>query len=268
MAGGILIINFFVYVSAGGGAVGEAVSFLLQASAAAAHALAQEGIPVTAAPQDWLFWTLLALAAFLAFIRMAYGGEFAEFATVFRRWGYRKHLLRELSAGIPIGWVLLNLFAILVFSTFAALMAMRYDWLSVRPEWLGIVLFTALGILLLAGRYLTIRLAALILPDAEPLRFFLYYEFQLLRLGGVLLFPLMLLTAFAEPPVGQGAMVAALGLLALLFLLRLVKGLTVAETVLRQRPLHFFLYLCSLEIAPLVVLVRFFLNVGPLNVAL
>lgn len=225
-----------------------------------------KGIPASRHAQDALFWTLLALAGLLAFIRMAYPNELNELAWVWRRWGYNQQLLRELSVGIPFGWVLLNGFAVIVASLYIALLAGRLYRIPPDALWQVVLMGLAAITALLAARYFFIQLAAVALPDARPLRFFLYYEFQLLRVAGLLLFPLIIVMAFATEPVQHVAYYVSYGVLIVLFVVRMAKGLSVGSPLLLQRPLLFLLYLCALEIAPLLVLVRIFLNAAGLSV--
>ncbi|MCS6990281.1 MAG: DUF4271 domain-containing protein [Chitinophagales bacterium] len=227
----------------------------------------QHGLPAGTVSQDWLFWTLLALAALLTALRMIYRAEFQEFGWVLRRWGYHPQLQRELSVGIPLAWVLMNGFAVMVLSVYMSLVATRYQWVRINPPWLAPLWWSGIMVLLFLVRYLYMRAASVLLPNAGPLRYFLYYEFQLLRVTGVVLFPLVILIAFARPPVADGALYASFGLLMLLVAIRFAKGFSVTTSLLYQRPVHFFLYLCSLEIAPIVILVRWAQNVGQLSMA-
>lgn len=101
------------------------------------------------------------------------------------------------------------------------------------------------------------RILGAIFRISPTLQFFRFNALVIYHLLGILLLPFLLLAAFSDPPVSQGALYAALGLVGLAFLIRLVKGLNAALTTGTLRILYFLLYICALEVAPLLIAFRF-----------
>ena len=79
-------------------------------------------------------------------------------------------------------------------------------------------------------------------------------------LAGLLLVPLNLLVSYAPLPFRPYFIYGAAGLLGLLYLLHLLRGLFIANRYVGGRPLHFLLYLCAIEIAPLLLVYRYVSN--------
>lgn len=77
---------------------------------------------------------------------------------------------------------------------------------------------------------------------------------------GVVLIPLNLLLAFGPESMNEFAVYLSLGLLAILLIIRLIRGLVISLNHVFGNLLLFFIYLCSLEIAPVLVLIRFLQN--------
>ena len=139
-----------------------------------------------------------------------------------------------------------------------------YAYASVRhlhPEWLD-GRWTALDGFMLAVLALTLaKLGALeVLKAAFPLDGPLG-RYQLLILvwlagGGLLAFPLLVLVSFGPAPLATVLARALLPLVAAALLLRSLAAVSAAGGIALRYPLHFLLYLCALEIGPLLVLYR------------
>ncbi len=130
---------------------------------------------------------------------------------------------------------------------------------ELRPEWLG-VRWTALDGFMVALLGLTIlKLAALeLLKYAFPLQrpIETYQMLILLWLGilGVITFPLLVMVSFGPPALASVVAWVAAPLVVLALLGRSLAATAYAGTTVMAYPLHFFLYLCALEISPLLVI--------------
>ncbi|WP_420458565.1 DUF4271 domain-containing protein [Neolewinella sp.] len=76
-------------------------------------------------------------------------------------------------------------------------------------------------------------------------------------LTGLLLVPVNLLVSYAPQPLRPYFLYGGLGLLVLVYLLHLLRGLFIANRYVGRRPLHFLLYICTIEIAPLLLVYRY-----------
>ena len=68
--------------------------------------------------------------------------------------------------------------------------------------------------------------------------------------------PLLLLLAFGPSDLFLVWGGIAIGIIALLLLTRMIRGLFIGLPYLLQHALHFFLYLCIFEIAPVLLLLK------------
>ncbi len=71
---------------------------------------------------------------------------------------------------------------------------------------------------------------------------------------GVVLTPVNLVIAFSPPIVSEAAVWFGLAAVVLLYLFRQLKGLFISGRFLVQYQFHFFMYLCTSEIAPLLII--------------
>ena len=75
---------------------------------------------------------------------------------------------------------------------------------------------------------------------------------------GLLLLPINLFIAFAPYDISNFFIYTALIVIGLTFILRQLRGLFIANRFLLNHQFHFLLYLCTVEIAPILVLIKFF----------
>ena len=120
-----------------------------------------------------------------------------------------------------------------------------------------------LGSLVLGGiylaKFLTIYLSGWIFNAAADAGAYMYVVFLVNKIIGLLCLPAILVFAFAENPrLDQYISTVGIILLTVLLLYRYVVTFSLMARNLRLNAFHFFLYLCSVEIIPVLVLYKFF----------
>ncbi len=76
-------------------------------------------------------------------------------------------------------------------------------------------------------------------------------------LTGLFLVPVNLLVSYAPESLRHYFLLAGAVLLVLIYLVHMVRGLFIANHYVGSRPLHFLLYICTVEIAPLLLVYRY-----------
>lgn len=79
---------------------------------------------------------------------------------------------------------------------------------------------------------------------------------------GLILIPLNLIIAFGPLNLTKPLIYTTIGLILLIFLIRYLRGIFIASKYIESNFLHFFIYLCTFEIAPLLVVLRMVKNFG------
>ncbi|MEO5675587.1 MAG: DUF4271 domain-containing protein [Chitinophagales bacterium] len=225
-------------------------------------------LPVKNEYDDLKFWWSLFLLAFLALIRFSYAKDFEELKQTFRNWGLNQQMIRELGVGVPLGTVLLNIFSSLVISFYVFLLVEHFKAVLIQPAWLLMlfcIVFVCVALLL---RYFLLKTAEFILPFTKELKLFNYYEIQLNRITGIYLFPLLLLIAFSPPPVNLLAIYLSFTVAAVMLVVRYIKGFSIGISYFGSHIIHFLLYICALEIAPVFIIIRLLLNLDSVRFAL
>lgn len=102
------------------------------------------------------------------------------------------------------------------------------------------------------------RIIGAVFRIGNALQFFRFNALVVYHLLGIILLPFLLLAAFADPPVNTYALYSALVLVAIALLIRILKGLVAVGLTGRLHILYFLLYICALEVAPLLITIRLF----------
>jgi len=225
-------------------------------------------LPMKNENEDWKFWLSLFLLAFLAVIRFAFSGDFDELSQTFRNWGINQQLIRDLGVGVPFGVVLLNIFSSLVISFYVFLLLQHFKIVQIEPTWLMMIFSFACVEAALLLRYIVLKAAEIIFPFKKELKLYNFYEIQINRVMGVYLFPLLLIIAFSTPLMNTIALYGSLAIVTVMLLIRYIKGFNIGISYFGSHVIHFLLYLCALEIAPVLIIIRLLLNLGTIRVSL
>jgi hypothetical protein len=205
-----------------------------------------------------LFILLCIPLAMLAIIRRFYPAELLE------QWGAiqnqqvaaQQYRNREFALQ-GHNLILQSLFAVSI-STWIVLFLQRVmGWWPMQiglEQFLAVLLFVVLFSL---ARDLSRRLCARLFGAEEETGLF-HLQIQALNaLAGIVLIPFLFLMAFAQSSMAYaGAWISAV-LLAVFIVWRTLNGLRLGIDVFRSNPIHFILYICTLEIAPILLTYSF-----------
>lgn len=167
-------------------------------------------------------------------------------------------LYRRRSGGQVSALLLCYVFFFLAAGLYVQLFLASYGYrveMNIWLAWLTYSLGVAAG---LGVKLLIITLLGRVYPSLR--KELSQYAFLLMVfsiLTGLLLVPLNLLVSYAPPEWRTFCLMGGTILLVVIYLLHLLRGLFVANRYMSSRPLHFLLYLCAIEIAPILLIYRY-----------
>jgi hypothetical protein len=127
---------------------------------------------------------------------------------------------------------------------------------GLRP--FSLFLLTLVSIILYWGiKVFLIRMLGNIFRTSLTTREYLVNIMVFNMVSGLNLLPFLVLIVYLESPL---FLYSGLIIIALLIVLRFIRGFMIGINLTKFSYLYLFVYLCSLEILPLIVLLRFFLN--------
>lgn len=217
-------------------------------------------IRVTRTP-FWTFIIFLFLFALIAFIRFRYTKEFNDTFTVFINNSTFQQVYREaMVSGIRPGYVLMNINFITLTALWVYVFVLRnYNSINISEQL--IIPFSWLLIAsILMARYFFIQFTAYIITKSKELKFFHFTELHIFRAGGILLFPFILIQYYAPDMVSEIASIIALIIFITFFLYRYLRAYSIVSQAYGKNLFHFFIYICTLEITPVLIGVKLILK--------
>jgi len=109
-------------------------------------------------------------------------------------------------------------------------------------------------------KHFVLALIALIFPVWEPSALYSFTIVLFAIIAGVLFLPANILIAYTAAGVAKIFLISALTLFLLLILFRSLRGVFIGSDFLTYHKFHFLLYICTVEIAPALIMIKFFQN--------
>lgn len=204
--------------------------------------------------QSWLFYLFLSLLFFIAFIRVVYTREFMELFYIFKPISINQQLYRDSTTGVRIASIWLNINFVLIISIYIYLLN-SYFQLYMGNERFLLLLIGGVSILLIA-RYSLLKIIASLFPFKKEINFYHFNELQINRVTGILILPFAIVIAFSPSVISYYAVLLSIGILAAMLLFRYLRGFIIGGEYFARNKFHFLIYICTLEIAPIVILVK------------
>lgn len=205
--------------------------------------------------KDALFYALLFLVFLLGFIKTAFPKYFQNLFKLFFQTSLRQKQTKEQLAQDSFASLLINLLFLLSTGMFIALVIQYNQW-AIMSFWLLYAYVTAVLGIIYTGKYLFISFAGWVFNNSTSASSYLFLVAVVNRIMGVVLLPLTILLAFADPTIGSIVATISFGVVTLLFIYRYLVSFGLLRTDLQLNPFHFFLYLCAVEILPMALIYK------------
>jgi Domain of unknown function (DUF4271) len=212
--------------------------------------------------KNFLFWIFLITLTFMAFvvanarymIRDAYSAVLNNNAL--------RQVYKE-----PIGWGNIAYLALygLFWINMGILAFLLMSQLGLKlPHSQSVTLLLCIGgaSAIFLAKHLILYIVANVFPIEKEIK---TYNFIILTAGimlGLILMPLNIFIAYTSYSVSEIFIYLAVGAIGLTYLVRSLRSLSIASPYLIENRFHFFLYICTVEIAPLMILVKLLLSKG------
>ncbi len=122
-----------------------------------------------------------------------------------------------------------------------------------RGYLIGILFLAFAGTLI--AKHLVVYLLGLLFREEKAAQGYGFIMMVFYQIAGLICLPFILLLAFGPDQIKLISLYGFVGILAAILLFRVVRSLFLGQKFLLQTPFHFFLYLCTIEIAPILAMV-------------
>ncbi|MDB5229742.1 MAG: hypothetical protein JWN76_547 [Chitinophagaceae bacterium] len=207
--------------------------------------------------KDYLFYAFASLLIFIGFLRLIFPRYFQSIFRLFSQSSFRQRQTREQLSQDFLPSLLFNLLFIVAGGLFIALLSVEKNWME-EDFWK----LAGKAVIILASIYLTkylfLLFAGWVFHVREVAGIYSFIVFFINKIVGIALIPCLLLMAFSTPALSGVAATVAVAIVVLMFIYRYIVSFSSLRYDLHVNALHFFIYLCAVEIAPLLVIYKLF----------
>jgi hypothetical protein len=219
----------------------------LEKPSAASDTRSNRGVILTIILSSLVLITVIT-TAFRSFLNRAYKG--------FMNRNIMYQLFRDNKAGKRLPYFFLYFLFFFNLAVFLFLVSQRQE-LTLLYSDLQFLLYLFVGIiLLLLSKHFLYTILALFFPFNKEVR---ALSFTLMIFGiilGFVIAPLNLLLAYGPEELANGSTYAGFGIIIFFYLFKSLRGILIGYKYLISNTFHFLLYICTIEIAPILILAK------------
>lgn len=220
--------------------------------------IVQKGMPGSvreSSNSDLIFYVLIFIIFFLALIKKSFPKYFSSIFSLSFQATFRQTQTREQMSQNFFPAFMMNILFILSVGLFITLAAQFYKWTTISFWQLFVYATTMLGIIYLV-KYCVIYFAGWVFNAPDAAADYRFIVFLINKLLGVLFIPILFVIAYTNDETKKVAITVALCVAGLLLALRYLISLSRIRKNLNLTAFHFFIYLCAIEIMPLLIIYK------------
>jgi hypothetical protein len=217
------------------------------------HVRAERFEPVS---YDWMFYLLVILLFYFAIVKLFFGKYLANLMTIFFKASMRQQQLREQVLQSPFPSLLLNLLFVIAGGLYGAFLARFYQIGNPDRFWLHFLYGIGILVVLYLLKYMILRLTGWIFNINRAVDTYLFVVFMTNKIIGIFLLPFLVLISFAGAVITEISVTLSLIMIGIFYIYRFVASYATLRKEIKISGLHFILYLCALEIAPLLLIYK------------
>jgi hypothetical protein len=209
--------------------------------------------------KEILFYSILGIVGIVAFIRISFPKYVQSLFQLFFQTSFRQKQTREQLLQDNLASLLMNFLFIASAGMFVALIAQKFNWVVMDFWMLFLYCSSLLGLIYLI-KYLFLIFSGWVFNVKNSTDTYLFIVFLANKIWGMICIPFVLIIAFSTDKVVNIAIPIVTIILILLLIYRYVASLGTIRSTLKVNALHFFLYLCAVEVMPLLLMYKAFFN--------
>lgn len=205
---------------------------------------------------DWLVYTVAGVLLLLGVVRLVYLKFFSDLFRAFLNPTLSQRQLRDQLSQSPLPNFVLNVFFAISMGLYLYLIMYRQQYAPNADAWILIPGLVILVAVIYSLKYVVLRFCGWLFGSAELADAYIFILYLINKVLGILLAPFLVLVAFCEPEIARAFMYISIFFIVLLAAYRYIRSYSVVKQYLSFSKLHFFLYLCAFEVAPVLILTK------------
>jgi len=208
---------------------------------------------------DGRFYLIIGMLFYLAFIKVTFPKYFSNVFQLIFQSPVRQKQTREQLQQNNLASLFSNILFILNASIFVSLIAVKNAWVDVSL-YACIAYSAAIFAGLYLFKFLFLWFSGWLFSQTEAIGNYSFIVFLTNKVMGVFLIPVILLLAFSPLSVQDFAYNSAIIVVSILFVYRYLVSFSIVRASLKVSAFHFFLYLCTCEVLPMLVLYKLMMD--------
>jgi hypothetical protein len=205
---------------------------------------------------DGMFYFMLGLLFYFAIVKLFFAKYLANLMTLFFRASMRQQQLREQVLQSPFPSLLLNILFIFSGGLYGAFLMRFYHYGSPENFWTHFQYFSIFLVLLYLLKYLILKIVGWIFNLNRAVDIYLFVVFMTNKVIGCFLLPFLILITFSGEVLTEIGITLSIIMVCLFYVYRFIASYSTLHKEIKISGLHFILYLCAFEIAPLVLIYK------------
>ena len=209
--------------------------------------------------KEVLFYILTGLVALLAGLRLIFPKYFKNLFLLFMQTSMRQKQTRENLLQNNLASIFLNILFMVSAGIYITLLVLYKHWVDLSFNHLLLYGVVFLFVVYLV-KYIFLAFSGWVFNVPEATSAYSFVVFLVNKVLGIILIPFVWIITFSPLPIKQVAITISAGIILVLFLYRYLISFGVIRTNLKVSVLHFFLYLCAVELLPLFLIYKLLVN--------
>jgi hypothetical protein len=205
---------------------------------------------------EGIFYYMLGLVLYIALVRLIFYKYVTTLFTLFFRATLRQQQLREQLLQSPLPALLLNIFFVVSIATWFTFLGQYYRLSIAQNFWTLLIYATMLVAIIYTGKYILLNIAGWIFGIRNVAETYIFMVFLINKMIGIFLLPFLVLMAFPNPALLSSVVAVSYILLTGMLSYRFMISYRSLRSEIKLNRLHFFVYLCAFEIAPLLLIYK------------
>lgn len=207
----------------------------------------------TNSSNTFIFWLTLLSGIFVAFVINTKAHVIPRLVKSITNTNVLTYNMREENGGLSGQYIILYITYFINAAVLVYLLIQKYG----GPQGFNIFTYCLLGVTsMYAIKHIVLAALGFTFPIGKEMGVYNFSIEVFNILLGLVLIPLNLVIAFGPTQLSQPFIYLALGLVVILLIIRSVRALFVATPYLQRNFFQFFIYLCGIEIVPILLLLK------------
>ncbi len=204
--------------------------------------------------KEGMFYSIIALLLFFAFIRTAFYRYLQDLFRSFFRTSIKQRQIKEQLLQSPLPSLLMNIFFLLCGALFITIVLQNMGLAQQFTFWL-LFLYSVLGLgLIYLLKFISLKILGWIFQVSESTDAYIFIVFTTNKIIGISLLPIVMILGFAQGTAYQGALTLAAIIIGTCFAYRYFLAYSSVQKQIRINVFHFLLYLAAFELVPLMLI--------------